>query len=67
MEKYFRMLRQELFHRGGFVGRQIVQHDVDFIRPPGLGEQLAQKSDEPGAGVALAVLPFTLPVFQSCI
>jgi hypothetical protein len=36
VETYFGMLNQELLHRWGFVGRQIVQHDVDSLSPPGL-------------------------------
>ena len=62
---HFRVLGQEFLHRFSLVGRKIVQHDVDFLRPPGLAEQLIQKSDELGAGMALDVLPSTLPVFTS--
>ena len=71
METYFGMLRQELLHRGGFVGRQIVQHDVDFFGPPGLGKQLTEKVDELGAGVPLrritrAPAPPALPNAAGC-
>ena len=50
------MLLQEFLHRFGLVGGKIIQHDVDFLRPPSLAEQLIQKGDELGAGVALGRL-----------
>ena len=62
------MLRQEFLYCFGLVGRKIVWHDVDFLGPPRLAEQLIQKGDELGAGVLLGrftVLPSTLPVFTS--
>jgi hypothetical protein len=52
------MLRQEFLYCFGLVGRKIVQHDVDFLRPPRLAEQLIQKGDELGAGVPLGRFAF---------
>jgi hypothetical protein len=40
------------------MGGKIIQHDVDFLRPASLVDQLIQKSDELGAGLALGRLAF---------
>ena len=58
METHFGMLSQEFLYCFGLVGRKIVQHDVDFLRPPRLAEQLIQKGDELGAGVPLGRFAF---------
>lgn len=57
------VLGEDLLDGLCFMGRQIVEHDVNFARPLGLSHQLCQERDELGAGVPLGRFPFTLPVF----
>ena len=58
VETHVGILRQEFLYYFGLVGGKIVQHDVDFRRPPGLAEQLIRKGDELGAGVPLGRFAF---------
>lgn len=45
------MLGQELLDRRGFVGRKIVEHDVNLTGPLRLSDQLSEKRHELGTGV----------------
>ena len=61
MEAHLRVLLQERLHSFGFVGRKIVQHDMNFSRPAGSFQQILEKSQELGAGVPCCRLAFYLP------
>jgi hypothetical protein len=58
------MLRQEPLHGFGLVRRQIVQHDMNFLRPTSPAEQLVQEGDELRAGVPLRRLTLHLAGFH---
>ena len=57
MEVNPRILFQELVHQGGFVGRHIVQNDVNLLVPGAPRNHFLEEGDKLAAGVASAVLP----------
>ena len=53
MKSHFGVVVKELLHRFGFVGGEIIEHDMDFSRPRGLLDHGSHELDEVGAGVPL--------------
>jgi hypothetical protein len=53
MKSHFGVVVKELLHRFGFVGGEIVEHDMDFSRPLGLLDYDSHELDEVGAGMPL--------------
>src|SRR5436309_2001242 len=64
VEPHFRILLQKLLHRLSLVGGQIVQHDVDLLRPPRLLHQLPQEDNKLRAGVPFRGLALHLAGFH---
>ena len=46
-----RILFQELAHQGGFVGRQIVQDDVNLLVPGAQRNHFLEEDDKLAAGI----------------
>ena len=52
MEPHFRVVRQELLNSFGLVRREVMEHDVDLLRPTSALAQLRNEGDKLVAGVA---------------
>jgi hypothetical protein len=57
VELNLRILLRKLAHQGGFVGRQIVQNDVNLLALGAQRDDLVEEGDELAVGVASGGFP----------
>jgi hypothetical protein len=63
MELNLGVIQEELLHHLDFVGREIVQYDVDLSGPARPLDQVPEERDEIGAGVPSGSLTLHFPRF----
>ncbi len=64
VEAHFGVVGQELLNGFGLVCREIIEHDVDLLRPAGALDEVRYESDELVAGVAFGCFALHLSRFH---